>query len=287
MKRKLLRPLILWSGIAVVSACATTNETSGLTDTMSNGVEVDARKMIDNAYTLIDEQRYDQAQDGFARILKILPANEDAQAGLAYAARRSGKLAEALKQYEQLGRNPSHRTKALVGRGISLVQLQRWTEAEGVLLSALEHDATSWGAWNALGQVRDHQNRWSDAEIAYFNAISLRPLAPSLYNNLGVSYLCQLRFDEAIEQFNRSLKLNGGARTVAANRVIALAMKGDYVMAVESIPVSDRPYGLNNIGYVALLNGDKTQARAFLERAGEANPRFHQKAAENLERLGD
>lgn len=287
MKRNHLKSIVI--GLACLTipvACATPSDgTAGLTEGLTHAARVDPEEMIRNAHALVDEQKYVQAQDSFARILKVVPENEDAQAGLAYAARLSGNPGEALKHYQQLEMYPSRQTEALEGQGLALTRLRRWTDAERVLLSALELNKNSWRIWNALGQVRDHQQMWSEAEIAYSNAIALRPLAASLYNNLGMSYLCQLRFEEAIEQFDRSLFLKSGVPVVEGNRVIALAMKGDYEAAIGSIPLSERQYGLNNLGFVAMLNGDSSKARLFLQMAEGESTRYYQKAAENLKML--
>lgn len=282
--------LILTVACTILAACAITSpETStGAPEAISRvatGLQVDPQEMIYNAQMLLEEQKFDQAQDSYVRILKVHPENEDAQAGLAFAARLSGDHAEALKQYRQLGKYPSHQTEALEGEGLALLQLRNWDAAERVLLQALERDATLWQAWNALGQVRDQKQKWDDAEISYLRAIALRPQTASVHNNLGVSYLYQLRLDEAVAQFDRSLSLKGGIATVEGNRVVALAMKGDYDGAVQGISWSQRQYGYNNLGFVALLNGDKSRARGFLDKAEEESPRFYPIAAENLKSL--
>lgn len=286
MQHKVKNIVIALACVAGLAACTTTsNSVPGLADNAKNTARTDPAHMIRKAHVLAREQKYGQAQDSFARILAILPENEEAQAGLAHAARLSGEPGQALKHYRQLEKYPARLTAALEGQGLVLVQLQRWAEAERVLLSALEHDGNLWRVWNALGQVRDQRHGWEEAEAAYFNAISLRPLAASLYNNLGVSYLCQLRYDDAIDQFERSLALKSSVEIVEANRVVALAMKGDYDAAMGGIPLSKRRYGLNNIGFAAMLNGDESQARAFLAMAEDQSPRYYQKAAENLKSL--
>lgn len=286
MQRKLNSTLIALVCVVGVNACSTVSDgSSSFVEVSKNSGVLDPQGMIVTAQALMQEQRYDQARESFARILTVLPENEDAQAGLAYAARLSGDAGQALEHYRQLEKYPSRRTEALEGQGVSLVRLQRWSEAEDVLHTAIEFNRDSWQVWNALGQVKDQQEEWSEAEMAYHNAISLRPLAASLYNNLGVSYLLQLRIDEAIDQFDRSLSLKGGVETVEGNRVVALAMKGNYEQALGNIPWSARKYGLNNIGFAAMLNGDSAKARRFLEMAEEESTRFYKKAAENKKML--
>lgn len=272
--------------LVIPVACATQPDgPSALAEGTMNLVQLDPEKMIQNAHTLIEEQKYRQARSSFENILSILPENEAAYAGLATAARLAGKSSEALEHYRQLEKYPERRAEALEGQGLTLVQLRKWTQAETLLLSALEIDPTLWRSWNAIGQLRDHQKRWYEAEVAYLNAITSDPGRALIYNNLGVSYLCQSRYDEAIDQFDRSLNLKRNAATVEGNRLVALAMKGNYDAAMSSIPASSRQFALNNIGYVAALRGDEVDAEKFLSMAAEESPRFYRKAAENLKML--
>lgn len=272
--------------LVIPAACATQpGNTAAVAGGAPGVVQMDPEKMIENAHALIEEQKYGQAQDSFENILSILPENEAAQAGLATAARLAGKSLEALEHYRQLEKYPARRAEALEGQGLALVQRRQWTQAEAFLLSALETDPARWRSWNALGQLRDHQKKWDEAEVAYLNAIALDPVRALIYNNLGVSYLCQSRYDDAIEQFDMSLELKSNVETVQGNRLVALAMKGDYEAAMNSIPPSNRQFALNNIGYVAALRGDEADADRFLTLAAEESPRFYVKADENLKTL--
>lgn len=271
-----------------LAACATSSGNgAGLTGALPEGAAATASPefLIRSAQLLIKEQQFGRAGDSFEKILTILPKNEEAQAGLAVAARLAGEPGMALGHYRQLEEYPARRNEALEGQGLALIQLQRWSEAEAVLLAALEADKGLWRSWNAVGQLRDHQGRWSDAESAYVKAISLQPSRSLLYNNLGVSYLCQARYDEAVEQFDLSLALKHQVVTVEGNRLVALAMKGSFDTARKSISVSNSHYALNNLGYVALMKGDRSRAVRFLGMAMEESPRFYQKASENLKML--
>lgn len=272
--------------LIILAACATQPDSmSKLGGGATSLVQVDPEKMIRNAHALIAEQKYRQAEDSFENILSILPENETAQAGLARAARLAGKPSEALEHYRQLEKYPARKTEALEGQGLTLVQLRDWTQAEPLLVTALELDPTRWRSWNALGQLRDNQQRWNDAEVAYLNAIAAEPAQAFIYNNLGVSYLLQSRYGEAVDQFDKSLRLKRNVETVEGNRLVALAMTGEYNAAMGSLPASRRYYALNNIGYVAALRGDEVVAEEYLTMAAEESPRFYQKAVENLKTL--
>lgn len=53
------------------------------------------------------------------------------------------------------------------------------------------------------------------------------------YNNRGLAYVAKNDLDRALEDFNRSLKLNPEAASVLADRGMAFGLKDDYAAAVE------------------------------------------------------
>lgn len=72
MLRKSRRYLVSVVCLAGLAACATKPDgASGLVDGMMNSAAVDAERMIEGARTLVKKQKYDQAQDSFARILRF------------------------------------------------------------------------------------------------------------------------------------------------------------------------------------------------------------------------
>jgi Tfp pilus assembly protein PilF len=89
----------------------------------------------------------------------------------------------------------------------------------------------------------------------------------------------------ALKQFQRALAIDPANRTASANARIARAMLRDYDAAVSGARPEELPDVLNNVGYIAVMNGDFDTADALLRRAIEANPVYHESAKANLDLL--
>ena len=97
--------------------------------------------------------------------------------------------------------------------------------------------------------------------------------------------LIQKRLDEAIENFNRALRIDPDFEVAQENLRLALAWSGRYIHAMSGTADRDMARVLNNIGFIALLRGDYKNAEAYLLRAMEADPSYNDVASRNLNYL--
>lgn len=87
----------------------------------------------------------------------------------------------------QLRRDPQD-LAALISAGVNSYQLRNYNEALRYYTQATEIDASSYLAWNNLGNVkRDLLDFWG-AEAAYLKAIELEPGYIPAYINLSTAY---------------------------------------------------------------------------------------------------
>jgi Flp pilus assembly protein TadD len=120
------------------------------------------------------------------------------------------------------------------------------------------------------------------AANSYNKAIEGNPDSIMIYNNRGFSMLMQKRLEEAVEDFNRVLRMDPEFDIARENLRLALAWQGKYVHAMAGAPVNDMPRILNNVGFIALMRGDYENAEAYLLRAMEVDPSYNETAARNL-----
>ncbi|NMM20325.1 MAG: tetratricopeptide repeat protein, partial [Rhodoferax sp.] len=99
--------------------------------------------------------------------------------------------------------------------------------------------------WKVLGAVYQAQQRYADSLHATRHAIALLPNDAATYNNLGTSFLCLERIDEAEANFKK-----------------ALAIAPDYAKA------------LSNLGNLLKKQGKLHQAETCCRRALEIEPRY-------------
>lgn len=87
-------------------------------------------------------------------------------------------------------------------RGVALMQLQRFDEAERAFFDALDRDPGLAEAHLNIGWMRQRQHQDAEAEAAYRRACEIDSLCVQAYLNLGELLLAQKRFAEA-EQCHR------------------------------------------------------------------------------------
>ncbi len=144
-----------------------------------------------SAYRSLVSGDYAGARTLYARLVQAEPLNVDAQLGLATAAARAGDRSAAIQHYRQVLALDPRNGLATMG----LVALN-----EGAPSAALEIELRTLIGRNpdaaplqfALGNIFASQERWTEAQQAYFEAFRIDPVNPDYLFNLAVS-LDQLR----------------------------------------------------------------------------------------------
>lgn len=192
---------------------------------------------------------------------------------------------EALARFEEAQREESWRVRAWQGMGLSLLAMGNTSAAITQLNSALQADPSLWRSWAALGRAYDNEKRWIESAAAYEKCLAHSPHPAMTANNLGMSLLLQKRYAEAAYQFEKAMAEDPTLETARSNLRIALAWQGRYSEALAGLGFSGGADALNNVGYVAMLRGDYSEAQQYFSQALESSPTYHGGAAMNLEAL--
>ena len=233
---------------------------------------------IEEARALYAAKRFEAAASRLGSLIRAEPGNAEAALLMGESLLRLGRPREAVGYFSAAKKDPNFVARGLQGVGIALLHLGESDVAFERLNEALTYDPNLWRAHNAIGRVFDSRHEWSAAEEKYLTATSIQPSASAPFNNLGVSYLMQRRFDEAIDSFEAALRIDPDLEVAGRNLRIALALNGEYTDALAGVPRQE-------IGYVAMLRGEYDIAEAYLTRALEVSPSYHHRAASNFDRL--
>jgi protein O-GlcNAc transferase len=144
---------------------------------------------------------------------------------LAVQYQRANHLAEAEQLYHQvLEKYPDH-SEALYSLGMLAQQLGQPQTALKWLIAAaqVQPDVKT---WFSLGNLHFAQSQFSEAAIAYRQALTLRPDALPIYNNLGSALQQQGLFDEAINYYQKALELKPNFIEAQVNLGNALEAQG-------------------------------------------------------------
>ena len=145
-----------------------------------------AQSSLEQAYEALQENRLDEARSGYARVLAGDRHNSDALLGLATIAVRQHRFAEAQSLYQRvLDADPNDATAQA-----ALVNLSGHGDpglTESRLKTALARQPGSAALNFALGNLYAGQQRWSEAQQAYFGAFTHASDNPDYMFNLAIS----------------------------------------------------------------------------------------------------
>lgn len=143
-------------------------------------------QILERAYDTLQTGQLDRAQVDYEQVLRSDPKNTDALLGLATIAARQGQAEQAQSFYlRALESDPNDATAqagVLNTRGQADPGL-----SESRLKTALANQPTSPALHFALGNLYARQQRWSEAQQAYFRAYSSEPDNADFIFNLAVS----------------------------------------------------------------------------------------------------
>lgn len=151
---------------------------------------------------------------------------------------------------------------------------------------ATEIDPQRWRSHNALGVLFDADLDHQRAIGHYEQALASNPDSAEILNNLAYSHFLAGRFDEARAFLQRALLIDPKYESAIANLGLLHARQGHYREAVATLErIMEAPAAHNDVGYLALRQGDLDMAEWLLMEAIRLAPRYYQTANENLERV--
>lgn len=123
---------------------------------------------------------------------------------------RVGQPSQALGAYQSAHALEPDNVKVLRGLSSSYISMGRPSDAEPILVGALENakkaddgEDVSW-MYNNLGIVYDMMGSHSNAQASYMGGMRTHPNDIDLINNMALSYAMSGQYDRAIELANRS-----------------------------------------------------------------------------------
>ena len=154
---------------------------------------------LEQAYDALQAGQLDVAQRAYQQLLRGDPKSTDALLGLATIAARRGDAGRAHSYYllalESNPNDPTAQAGVIQTRGQSDP-----AQSESRLKTALSSQPDSPALLFALGNLYAREQRWGEAQQAYFRAYSTEPANADFIFNLAVS-LDQLHQDKLAAQY--------------------------------------------------------------------------------------
>jgi Tfp pilus assembly protein PilF len=157
--------------------------------------------------------------------LACTPPNPSAHSSLGMALADQGKVAEAIRQYEEAIQLQPDLPVAHYNWGIALADQGKLDEAIQHYRRAVEIKPDYVQALNNLGQALGESGRLQEAIQQFERALQVRPNFVEAHFDLGVALARQGKLDEAIPHFQQALTLAAAQNNNALAESIRAALK--------------------------------------------------------------
>jgi Flp pilus assembly protein TadD len=228
---------------------------------------------------------YERAITVYNQAIEAAPS-ADLWYRVAWIYARLGKKQVAADAYVMtLQYDPRH-AQAHEELGLLYLENKKREKAAEHLRMAVEADSGLWRSHNVLGVLADTSGDYGAALAHYQAALAINPESARVLNNLGYSHYLAGNLDQAEQSYQQALILEPGKRVVRVNMGLLHARRGDYPRAVEVMGAAmDKARTHNDIGYVALQNGDMEAAERLFREAIRLSPSYYETAHQNLARV--
>ncbi|HMB74227.1 MAG TPA: tetratricopeptide repeat protein [Gammaproteobacteria bacterium] len=268
--------------IAPVSETADASSDNGGDATVRETAE-EIRRQAAQAYAAGD---LDTALYMFVEAAQLDPEDSHSLYAIGAIHENRGSFELAARAYQRAVQvDPGH---ALAQQQLGAAQLRarNLDAAQTSLTAALAANPSLWRAHDLLGVIADMQERHDEAIAHYSQAIVLQPGVASVVNNRGYSKYLWGDLNAAAEDFLLALRIDPNYERAWRNIGLVRARQQRYPEARNAMEqVAARHVAANDVGYIAMLNGDRASAKRLFEEAITLAPRFYPTAVENLAEL--
>lgn len=216
---------------------------------------------------------------GLARLASAIgrhrPAGPAFRFELAEAYRKTGRAAEAVREYEAVLERSPDLAPAWVGWGQALVMAGQASRALDRLGAVLPRIGPSAPLFNLVGSLRQQSGDDAAAEAAFRQAMAARPELPEPYLNLGVTLARQGRLRTAEEAFREALRQApelSAAHNNLAYLLTAMRRNAEAEHHFEEAIRLEPDYWFAHLSYARLLasTGRREKADEHFRRAAKS-----------------
>jgi Flp pilus assembly protein TadD len=221
------------------------------------------------------------AVDYFEQSLAREPDRADFRRGLAISFARAKRYNEAARVFQELITLNQDQPADRLEYAFIAVKLDRWEDVK-TLAQSFPDGLQTTRRYLIDAMVADQDNDWAAADAAYARAEKLSSRPAEVLNNWGVSQMARGDLSAAAATFTRAVSFDSRLFNAKNNLVIARGLQRDYRLPLVPLSDEERAILLNNLGIIAMRQGDERIARGLFEAAVDAHPQYYAGAADKL-----
>ncbi len=277
MKSRVVRWLAITVTAMGLSACESVSDKE---DPLAASI-IDEADLNDQMLTAADPS---DAALYFEQSLAREPNRADFRRGLAISLSRAKRYNEAARVFQELiTLNQDQPTDRLEYAFVAM-KLDRWDDVRTLSQSFPEGLQTP-RRYSIDAMVADQDNDWAAADAAYAQAEKLSSRPAAVLNNWGVSQMARGDLRTAAATFERAISFDASLFNAKNNLAIARGLQGHYNLPLVPLSDEERAVLLNNLGIIAMRQGEEKIARGLFAAAVDAHPQYYASAADKLAAL--
>jgi len=175
------------------------------------------------------EERLVDAEELYRKILKVQPGHFGAHINLGEICRVTGRLEEAIAEFQQAISINEDLPEGHYNSGLALIGLRRYEEAIMAFKAAIKLRPAHSQAYNNLGNLFFEAGRFDEAKTAFYRAIEIKPDFAEARNNLGNLFMEEGRLDDATSTYLHALESRLDYADARLNYGLLLLLRGDFV----------------------------------------------------------
>lgn len=266
----------LAAGLAALSlsACESVSEKP---DPLAKNI-IDETNLNDLMLSVSDPQA---AVDYFRKALAREPDRADFRRGLARSLTRAKKYMEAARVFEEMIALGQEEPVDLVQYALVSIRLDRWDDVRSAAARFPDGLQTP-RRYVIEAMLADQDGDWEKADALYARAEEMSAQPAAILNNWGVSQMARGDLRAAEKTFERAISYESGLFSAKNNLAIVRGLQGEYSLPLVPLKDEERAVLLNNLGIIAMRQGQERVARGLFAAAVDAHPQHYASAADKL-----
>jgi Flp pilus assembly protein TadD len=220
----------------------------------------------------------------FEQSLAREPDRADFRRGLAVSLSRAKRYNEAARVFQELITLDQDQPTDRLEYAFVAMRLDRWDDVR-TLSQSFPDGLQTPRRYSIDAMVADQDNDWAAADAAYAQAEKLSSRPAAVLNNWGVSQMARGDLSTAAATFERAISFDASLFKAKNNLAIARGLQGYYTLPFVPLTGEERAVLLNNLGIIAMRQGEEKIARGLFAAAVDAHPQHYANAAAYLSAL--
>lgn len=242
---------------------------------------IDEANLNDLMLTVSDPE---DAVNYFQKALAAEPDRTDFRRGLAHSLVRAKRYNEAARVFQELITLGQDQPADRIEYALVAIRLDRWDDARTVAASFPSGLDTA-RRYMIEAMIADQDQDWEKADALYAKAEKLSTQPAQVLNNWGVSQMARGDLKAAEKTFERAVSYDTALFSAKNNLAIVRGLQGQFTLPLVPLSDEERAVLLNNLGIVAMRQGDERLARGLFAAAVDAHPQYYASAADKLTAL--